>query len=367
MLTVLPADGARVSACGLGAASIIPLSGAIHLLLGVALLGFFAFYLVRVSHDDGTEEHDLIGPAARLGVLPLAQRRPVVVAMFVGAALVILASRSAPATRRVRFEPQPSKPAVQRPNRVRFATTAVETVSTRVGPPAHLADRRSDPGRLPRSCTTPGSRGRRRPPPGGGWPSTASGDPGPRPSCVVAWGRGRGPGRPDRGAAAGGGPPAPGGDPGASRTDRPRPLRAPPRPLGAPARAGGAVHRGARAAAVPVRCAAYRQSLDAQAPDAPRTDREFSETSRRTPRRVMSTHRLVVADATLRGRPGRWRIGIDDGRIAAVTQEALAGREEVDAAGGLVTRRPGGTSPSGPASSARAGSWRSAPPSRRPP
>jgi cytosine deaminase len=51
----------------------------------------------------------------------------------------------------------------------------------------------------------------------------------------------------------------------------------------------------------------------------------------------MSTYRLVVADATLRGRPGSWRIGIDDDRIAAVTQEAVAGREEIDAAGGLVT------------------------------
>ena len=51
----------------------------------------------------------------------------------------------------------------------------------------------------------------------------------------------------------------------------------------------------------------------------------------------MSTHQLVIADATLRGLSGHWRIGIDDGRIAAVTQDALAGREEIDAAGGLVT------------------------------
>jgi cytosine deaminase len=51
----------------------------------------------------------------------------------------------------------------------------------------------------------------------------------------------------------------------------------------------------------------------------------------------MSAHDLVVADATLRGRPGRWQIGIDDGRIAAVTEHPLSGREEIDAAGGLVT------------------------------
>ncbi|MGB0102097.1 MAG: amidohydrolase family protein [Nocardioides sp.] len=55
----------------------------------------------------------------------------------------------------------------------------------------------------------------------------------------------------------------------------------------------------------------------------------------------MPTHQLVVADATLRaapdGRDGRWQIGIDDGRIAALTQEPLSGHEEIDAAGGLVT------------------------------
>ena len=51
----------------------------------------------------------------------------------------------------------------------------------------------------------------------------------------------------------------------------------------------------------------------------------------------MTDHDLVVADATLRGREGRWRIGIDGDRITAVTQEAIGGREEVDATGALVT------------------------------
>ena len=51
----------------------------------------------------------------------------------------------------------------------------------------------------------------------------------------------------------------------------------------------------------------------------------------------MTDHDLVVADATLRGREGRWRIGIDGDRIAAVTQDAIGGREEVDAGGALVT------------------------------
>jgi cytosine/creatinine deaminase len=48
-------------------------------------------------------------------------------------------------------------------------------------------------------------------------------------------------------------------------------------------------------------------------------------------------HQLVVADAVLRDRPGRWSIGIDDGRIEAVRQERLSGQDEIDAAGGLVT------------------------------
>jgi cytosine deaminase len=51
----------------------------------------------------------------------------------------------------------------------------------------------------------------------------------------------------------------------------------------------------------------------------------------------LSTHDLVVADATLRGREGRWRIGIDGAGIAEVTQDLIGGRDEVDAAGALVT------------------------------
>jgi cytosine deaminase len=51
----------------------------------------------------------------------------------------------------------------------------------------------------------------------------------------------------------------------------------------------------------------------------------------------VAAHQLVVAAAVLRDRSGRWQIGIDDGRISTVTQTPLTGREEVDAAGGLVT------------------------------
>jgi cytosine deaminase len=54
-------------------------------------------------------------------------------------------------------------------------------------------------------------------------------------------------------------------------------------------------------------------------------------------RTVPPTHELVVADATLRSRAGRWQIGVDDGRITAVEQGPLSGREEIDAAGALVT------------------------------
>lgn len=51
----------------------------------------------------------------------------------------------------------------------------------------------------------------------------------------------------------------------------------------------------------------------------------------------MPSHQLVIADAQLRRRQGRWQIGIDDGRIVAITQETLSGRQEVDAGGALVT------------------------------
>jgi cation:H+ antiporter len=72
-------------------AFVIPLSGEIHLVLGVALLAFFGFYLVRLSRS-GSEADvpELIGPAARIGLLPTHQRRPLVVAMFLGAAVGIL-------------------------------------------------------------------------------------------------------------------------------------------------------------------------------------------------------------------------------------------------------------------------------------
>ncbi|WP_039785082.1 sodium:proton exchanger [Actinoalloteichus spitiensis] len=70
-------------------ALVIPLTGQIHLVLGVALLAFFLFYLWRVSRVD-TPEAELVGPAAVIGALPARRRRPLVVGLFVVSAAVIL-------------------------------------------------------------------------------------------------------------------------------------------------------------------------------------------------------------------------------------------------------------------------------------
>jgi cation:H+ antiporter len=73
-------------------AFIIPMTGQIHLLLGIGLLAFFGYYLWRAASSDHDDEPQLVGPAARIGALPRAQRRTSVVAMFVVAAAVILVS-----------------------------------------------------------------------------------------------------------------------------------------------------------------------------------------------------------------------------------------------------------------------------------
>jgi cation:H+ antiporter len=69
----------------------IPATGQISLLLGFALLGFFVFYLWRVSQAEA-EEPDLVGPAATIGSLPQRPRRVLVVVLFAFAAVVIVAS-----------------------------------------------------------------------------------------------------------------------------------------------------------------------------------------------------------------------------------------------------------------------------------
>jgi cation:H+ antiporter len=73
-------------------AFIIPVTGQIHLVLGIALLVFFAYYLYRAASSGHDGEPDLIGPAARIGGLQKVQRRITVVAMFAAAAGVILLS-----------------------------------------------------------------------------------------------------------------------------------------------------------------------------------------------------------------------------------------------------------------------------------
>ncbi|TDD60524.1 sodium:proton exchanger [Kribbella antibiotica] len=73
-------------------AFVIPVTGEIHLILGIALLAFFAFYLYRAALSGHDEEPELIGPAARIGGLPTRSRRIVVIGMFAVSAAVILAS-----------------------------------------------------------------------------------------------------------------------------------------------------------------------------------------------------------------------------------------------------------------------------------
>jgi cation:H+ antiporter len=68
----------------------IPLSGQIPLLLGFGLLGFFVFYLWKVSRGEVEEPH-LVGPAATIGALPKRTRRILVAGLFVFAAVVVLA------------------------------------------------------------------------------------------------------------------------------------------------------------------------------------------------------------------------------------------------------------------------------------
>jgi cation:H+ antiporter len=70
-------------------AFLIPATGHIHLVLGLALLAWFGFYLYKLSRGD-VEEPDLVGTAAALGSLPDRGRRIAVIGMFGMACAVIL-------------------------------------------------------------------------------------------------------------------------------------------------------------------------------------------------------------------------------------------------------------------------------------
>ncbi|MCX4090988.1 sodium:proton exchanger [Nocardia sp. alder85J] len=72
------------------AAFLAPATGHIHLVFGLALLAWFGFYLYKLTRGE-VEEPDLIGTAAAIGALSTRTRRATVVAMFVVAAVVILA------------------------------------------------------------------------------------------------------------------------------------------------------------------------------------------------------------------------------------------------------------------------------------
>jgi cation:H+ antiporter len=70
-------------------AFLIPATGHIHLVLGLALLSWFGFYLYKLSHGD-VEEPDLVGTAAALGRLPDRGRRIAVIGLFAMSCAVIV-------------------------------------------------------------------------------------------------------------------------------------------------------------------------------------------------------------------------------------------------------------------------------------
>jgi cation:H+ antiporter len=70
---------------------LIPLTGSLHLLVGIALVLLFFFYLWRQSHAE-REEPELEGTAARVGALPKWGRRVFMLVIFLLSAAVIMAS-----------------------------------------------------------------------------------------------------------------------------------------------------------------------------------------------------------------------------------------------------------------------------------
>jgi cation:H+ antiporter len=71
------------------AAFLIPATGRIHIAFGLALLGWFGYYLFKLTRGE-VEEPELVGTAAALGTLSDRARRITVCAMFILAAAVIV-------------------------------------------------------------------------------------------------------------------------------------------------------------------------------------------------------------------------------------------------------------------------------------
>src|SRR6201996_1419266 len=71
------------------AAFLVPATGRIHIAFGLILLGWFGYYLYKLSRGE-VEEPELVGTAAALGALPDRTRRIVVCALFILAASVIV-------------------------------------------------------------------------------------------------------------------------------------------------------------------------------------------------------------------------------------------------------------------------------------
>lgn len=70
-------------------AFIIPATGRIHLVLGVAMLAWFGFYLYKLTRGE-PEEPELVGTAAAIGALPDRARRITVATLFLVSGAVIL-------------------------------------------------------------------------------------------------------------------------------------------------------------------------------------------------------------------------------------------------------------------------------------
>jgi cation:H+ antiporter len=71
------------------AAFLIPATGRIHIAFGLALLGWFGYYLFKLTRGE-VEEPELVGTAAALGALSDRARRITVCVMFIFAAAVVV-------------------------------------------------------------------------------------------------------------------------------------------------------------------------------------------------------------------------------------------------------------------------------------